>query len=60
MLDLFGATNPSSCYRSARTRQEFEAALEEPTVIDPEEVQVMEVHMDKLDVPWRRSFQCSY
>lgn len=57
MLSLFGGETrtegPKRNFRTARTVEEFEAAWAEPGLQDPKEVQVLEVFMDKLDIPWQ-------
>jgi len=57
MLTLFSppadAANTHKRYREARTKEELEAALGDGNFVDPKEVRVLEVHMDKLDIPWR-------
>ena len=53
MLSFFGARNAEKCYRLARTRTELDSALAEEALRNPREVQVLEIRMDKLDIPWR-------
>lgn len=53
MLSFFGAKNPEKCFRSARSKEELDAALADPALKEPKEVQVLEIYMDKLDIPWR-------
>lgn len=39
----------------ATTKAEMEACLQEKRLSDPSDVQILEVLMDKLDIPWRLS-----
>lgn len=45
--------NPPKTYRLASTKKEMEAALAEEDVQNPKDIQVLEVKMDRLDIPWR-------
>lgn len=53
LLPLFQHPSPATCYRRCASKQELDAALADPELADPSLVQVVEIVMDKLDVPWR-------
>ena len=53
MLDFFGAENPRQNSREVRTTTEFEEALSSPEFLSPSSIQLLEVHMDRDDIPWR-------
>lgn len=53
LLPLFQHPSPQSCYRRCTSKHELEAALADPQLADPSAVQIVEVVMDRLDVPWR-------
>ncbi|KAH7047352.1 pyruvate decarboxylase isoenzyme [Macrophomina phaseolina] len=53
LLPLFQHPSPTTCYRRCTSKSELDAALADPELADPSLVQVVEIIMDKLDVPWR-------
>ncbi|OJD32066.1 pyruvate decarboxylase [Diplodia corticola] len=53
LLPLFQHPSPDTCYRRCASKHELVAALADPELRDPERLQVVEVVMDRLDVPWR-------
>ncbi|KAK7724476.1 hypothetical protein SLS57_004231 [Botryosphaeria dothidea] len=57
MLSFFGDKHGKERSREVRTKKEFEAALGLPEYTSPESIQVLEVHMDKMDIPWRLNTQ---
>ncbi|KAF2717464.1 pyruvate decarboxylase-like protein [Polychaeton citri CBS 116435] len=59
MLPFFGMDEAlaKKSFHRAGTKVELEEILAKETVIQPANIQVIEVVMDKLDVPWRLSSQ---
>jgi pyruvate decarboxylase len=57
LLSLFGAPNGPRCSRQVRTTHEIEAILECVEYSSPTEIQLLEVFMDKMDIPWRLKAQ---
>ncbi|KAF9636700.1 Thiamine pyrophosphate enzyme TPP-binding protein [Lasiodiplodia theobromae] len=53
LLPLFQHPSPHTCYRRCASKTELVAALADPELRDPTQVQVVEIVMDRLDVPWR-------
>lgn len=53
LLDCFGAKNGTACSRQVRTKLEMEQVLALPQYINPQEVQLLEVFMGIMDIPWR-------
>ncbi|KAI1622713.1 thiamine diphosphate-binding protein [Exophiala viscosa] len=53
MLEFFGAKNGRACTREVRTKKEFDEVASLPEYQRPTSIQVLEVFMDKMDVPWR-------
>ena len=50
---LFSHPHPTTAHRRAATKTDLEAALADPNLSEPKEVQILEVVMDQLDIPWR-------
>ena len=50
---LFKCKDPEKSFRCASTRAELEIALKEPALKDPQQLEILEIRMDKLDIPWR-------
>ncbi|KAL1613573.1 hypothetical protein SLS54_010478 [Diplodia seriata] len=53
LLPLFQHPSPATCYRRVASKRELLAALADPELRDPTQLQIVEVVMDRLDVPWR-------
>lgn len=56
LLHLFAAKNADECFHHAATPEELEKVLEELETAGEKyegQVQVVEVMMDALDIPWR-------
>ncbi|KAL1633259.1 hypothetical protein SLS58_011169 [Diplodia intermedia] len=53
LLPLFQHPSPDTCYRRVASKQELLAALADPELRDPTQLQIVEIVMDRLDVPWR-------
>jgi pyruvate decarboxylase len=59
MLQFFNmsATDAAGSFHRVSTRAEMERVLGMDSVRSPQMVQVIEIIMDKVDVPWRLSAQ---
>lgn len=57
LLDFFGAPNGRENSREVRTKREMEEVLTHPAYTSPESIQLLEVHMDVMDVPWQLTQQ---
>ena len=59
MLQFLGARNGDKCTRQVRTKEEMEAVLDsaEYSQVSPSQIQLVEVFMDRLDIPWRLAKQ---
>ena len=59
MLPFFNMPEEQArkCFHRAETKAELEAILEKEEVRSPKTVQVVEIVMDAMDVPWRLSTQ---
>ncbi|EXJ57746.1 uncharacterized protein A1O5_12536 [Cladophialophora psammophila CBS 110553] len=57
MLDFFGAKNGRACSRTVRTKKEFDEVVSLPEYQSPSSIQVLEVFMEKMDLPWRLRMQ---
>ncbi|KIW95803.1 uncharacterized protein Z519_02867 [Cladophialophora bantiana CBS 173.52] len=57
MLDFFGAKNGRACSRKVRTKKEFDEVVSLPEYQSPSSIQVLEVFMEKMDLPWRLRMQ---
>jgi pyruvate decarboxylase len=56
-LEFLGANNASQRSRDVRTKDEMERVLLLPEYTTPTSIQLLEVHMAKMDIPWRLSAQ---
>ncbi|KAK5036966.1 hypothetical protein LTR13_005346 [Exophiala sideris] len=57
MLEFFGAKNARASTREARTKKELNEVLASAEYQHPTSIQVLEVFMETMDVPWRLSTQ---
>ncbi|EOD44411.1 putative pyruvate decarboxylase protein [Neofusicoccum parvum UCRNP2] len=57
MLEFFGDKDGKERSREARTTEELEAILALPEYTAPKSIQVLEVHMGRMDIPWRLQTQ---
>ncbi|OAL28563.1 hypothetical protein AYO22_02757 [Fonsecaea multimorphosa] len=57
MLEFFGAKNARASTREARTKKELDEVLGLPEYQHPSGIQVLEVFMEQMDVPWRLATQ---
>ncbi|GME52880.1 putative benzoate 4-monooxygenase cytochrome p450 [Neofusicoccum parvum] len=57
MLEFFGDKDGKERSREARTKEELEAILSLPEYTAPKSIQVLEVHMGRMDIPWRLQTQ---
>ncbi|KAK5165916.1 uncharacterized protein LTR77_008840 [Saxophila tyrrhenica] len=59
MLPFFNMPEAEAqkCFHRAETKAELEEVLKKESVVKPSKVQVVEIVMDMLDVPWRLSSQ---
>lgn len=53
MLAFFNHPSPDNSFWRAETKEDFEKVLEEKALDQPDNVKVLEVIMEKNDVPWR-------
>ncbi|KAF2091833.1 pyruvate decarboxylase [Saccharata proteae CBS 121410] len=53
LLPLFNHPSPQTAFRKVSTKDDFLAVLEEKALAEPKHVEIVEVVMDMLDVPWR-------
>ncbi|PVH73681.1 pyruvate decarboxylase, partial [Cadophora sp. DSE1049] len=53
MLRFFGAKDGKSCSREVRTKEEFEEISRLPEYTQPSSIQLLEIFMDVMDIPWR-------
>ncbi|KAI9737897.1 MAG: hypothetical protein M1834_009267 [Cirrosporium novae-zelandiae] len=51
MLNFFGDPNPKTSFRTATSKVEFLKAVQDPDLLEPQSLQVLEVVMDKFDIP---------
>ncbi|GME35028.1 putative benzoate 4-monooxygenase cytochrome p450 [Neofusicoccum parvum] len=59
MLSFFGHKNGAESSRVARTKAELERILGSIEYVSPRSLQLLEIHMAKMDVPWRLRAQIS-
>lgn len=53
LLTFFGGeSKPGVNYHLAKTRTELEEVLTNPNVVEPSEVQIVEIVLDICDIPW--------
>ncbi len=59
MLQFLGARDGAQCTRQVRTKEEMETVLDSAEFVDkaPSQIQLLEVFMDRLDIPWRLAKQ---
>ena len=57
LLDFFGAPNGRDNSREVRTKREMEDVLTDPAYTCPESIQLLEVYMGVMDVPWQLTRQ---
>ncbi|KAF9890418.1 hypothetical protein FE257_006086 [Aspergillus nanangensis] len=57
LLSAFGHKNGQQYSHRAATTAEFEDVMLSPPVVEPSSVQLVEVLMEKMDVPWRLQAQ---
>ncbi|KAH7053113.1 thiamine diphosphate-binding protein [Macrophomina phaseolina] len=57
MLSFFGDKQGKERSREVRTKDELEAVLALPEYTSPKSIQVVEVHMGRMDIPWRLGTQ---
>lgn len=53
LLEFFGAKDGRKCSQEVRTKEEMERVLSSHHYVNPTDIQLLEVHMDTLDAPWR-------
>ncbi|CAH0025268.1 unnamed protein product [Clonostachys rhizophaga] len=53
LLNFFGAEYPEQSSREVRTKEEMEAVLSLDDYLSATSIQLLEVHMSALDIPWR-------
>lgn len=53
MLGFFGAPSALESSRQVSTKEEMEAVLALAAYQSPTHIQLLEVHMDVMDIPWR-------
>lgn len=57
LLSAFGAEDGGRNSRRVYTKAEFEKAISTPEYVEPSSIQLLEVIVDKMDVPWRLQAQ---
>ncbi|CZR68750.1 related to pyruvate decarboxylase [Phialocephala subalpina] len=57
MLDFFGARDGQANSRAVRTKKEFDEIVSLTEYTNPKTIQVLEVFMEKMDLPWRLESQ---
>lgn len=53
LLTFFGAENPEESSREVRSKEELEKVFSLPEYQSPKNIQLLEVYMDVMDIPWR-------
>ncbi|KAJ4214946.1 Pyruvate decarboxylase 1 [Fusarium solani] len=53
LLMFFGAANAQESSREVHTKEELEEVFSLPDYQSPKNIQLLEVHMDVMDIPWR-------
>ncbi|KAH7124323.1 thiamine diphosphate-binding protein [Dactylonectria macrodidyma] len=53
LLNFFGATSPEESSREVYTKKEMDAVLSLQEYQSPKDIQLLEVHMGVMDIPWR-------
>ncbi|UPK92666.1 hypothetical protein LCI18_003601 [Fusarium solani-melongenae] len=53
LLTFFGAANAEESSREVRTKDELDKVFSLPEYQSPKSIQLLEVHMDVMDIPWR-------
>ncbi|KAM6530189.1 Pyruvate decarboxylase 1 [Fusarium falciforme] len=53
LLTFFGAANAEESSREVRTKDELDKVFSLPEYQSPKNIQLLEVHMDAMDIPWR-------
>ncbi|KAJ4255188.1 Pyruvate decarboxylase 1 [Fusarium falciforme] len=53
LLTFFGAANAEESSREVRTKDELDKVFSLPEYQSPKNIQLLEVHMDVMDIPWR-------
>jgi pyruvate decarboxylase len=53
MLPFFGHPDPANSYRRVVRKDEWAKVFEDPSLKEPKNIQVIELMLDKFDVPWR-------
>ena len=53
LLEFFGAQNSQDCSHRVSTKEEMEHILALPEYTAPKEIQLLEVCMETMDIPWR-------
>ncbi|KAF2796696.1 pyruvate decarboxylase [Melanomma pulvis-pyrius CBS 109.77] len=57
MLEFLGAKNGKTCSRTVRTKKEFEDVVCLPGYTCPDSIQVLEICLDVMDLPWQLEAQ---
>ncbi|KAL1600581.1 hypothetical protein SLS60_006967 [Paraconiothyrium brasiliense] len=57
LLPLYKHPDPDHSYHRVTTKEEFDAVLQKPQVVNPEIVQLVELVVEKLDTSWRLGAQ---
>ncbi|KAJ3547224.1 hypothetical protein NM208_g1621 [Fusarium decemcellulare] len=53
LLEFFGAKSSEESSREVRTREELDSVFSLSEYRHPSNIQLLEVHMDVMDIPWR-------
>lgn len=53
LLHVFKHPDPEKCFRKVEQKSEFASAFARDRIENPKHLQLIEVVMDKLDVPWQ-------
>jgi len=54
LLSFFGGeSKPGVNYHLVKTRADLESTLTKPNIVEPTEVQIIEVILDVWDIPWK-------
>jgi len=53
LLPLYSHPSPEASFHRATTKEELKAILEKPQLQQPENVQLVELVLDKMDTSWK-------
>ncbi|OAG06520.1 pyruvate decarboxylase-like protein [Paraphaeosphaeria sporulosa] len=57
LLPLYNHPDPTNSYHRVTTKAEFDQVLKKPQIVNPENVQLVELVVEKLDTSWRLGAQ---